>query len=453
MRPTELIRTASFRIALFYAALFLASVLVIFAVIYLATAGDIARQLSSSVEEDLTALKAEYQFGGLDNVVAGILSRMHATQGRTAYYLLQTPDGRLLAGNAGPLPPKAGWTDFLAATSGAPGAKGRVMAKAVVLPDGSYLLVGRDATRLDELEHRIIQAFLWGSVATLILAGFGAVLMSMVSLRRVEAITRATEEIMSGNLARRIPDAGGRDEFGRLAMQVNLMLDRIEALMNGLKQVSSDIAHDLKTPMTRLRHGLELTRHKADSVEAYQAAVDRAIAECDLTLRSFDALLRIAQIEAGTRRSGFRPVDLPGLVETILEAYQPVAEESGHLLTAAVAEGTVVRGDQDLLTQMLANLVENALKHTPAGTRIAVMVTPDNDRWTLCVADNGPGVSADERDNLFQRFYRTEAGRAAPGSGLGLSLVAAVAQLHDAPIEISDNEPGLKICVSFAAAE
>ncbi len=450
MRPTELIRTASFRIALYYAALFLASVLVIFAIIYLATAGDTARQLSNSVEADLAALRAEYHLGGLDNVVAGIISRLHATQGRTAYYLLQTADGRLLAGNAGPMPPKAGWTDFLAAGGAGPGNEGRVMAKAVVLPDGSYLLVGRDATRLDELERRIIQAFLWGSVATLILAGIGAVLMSMVSLRRVEVITRATEEIMAGNLARRIPVDGGRDEFDRLATQVNLMLDRIEALMMGLKQVSNDIAHDLKTPMTRLRHGLELSRHKADSIEAYQAAVDRAIAECDLTLRSFDALLRIAQIEAGTRRSGFCSVDLAGLVETILEAYQPVAEESGHLLTAAVAEGTAVRGDQDLLTQMLANLVENALKHTPAGTRIAVTVTGVDDRWTLCVADNGPGVAAEDRDKLFQRFYRTAAGRSAPGSGLGLSLVAAVAQLHDAPVQILDNAPGMKVCVSFA---
>lgn len=450
--PNELFRTASFRIALFYAALFLLSVSVIFVIIYLATAGYTARQLSTAVEEDLSALQTEYQLGGLQNVVSEIVSRTDAAQGHGTYYLLQTPGGRLLAGNAGPLPARTGWTNFLSGRNSASGTADRIMAKAVFLPDGSYLLVGRDAARLDDLESRIVEAFLWGSAATLVLAGIGAVLMSMVSLRRVEAISRATEEIVGGNLSRRIPTAGTHDEFDRLAEQVNRMLDRIEALMTGLKQVSNDIAHDLKTPLTRLRHGLELARHQAGNVAAYEAAVDRAIAECDLTLRTFDALLRIAQIEAGTRRSGFQNVDLHVVVDTILDAYQPVAEESGHPLSATAAENSVVRGDRELLTQMLANLVENALKHTPAGTSIAVSVAAAGDRWQLGVADRGPGVPAAECPRLFQRFYRREVSRTTPGSGLGLSLVAAVAQLHDAPIEVTDNAPGLKVTVSFARA-
>ena len=282
-----------------------------------------------------------------------------------------------------------------------------------------------------------------------VLAGLGAVLMSMVSLRRVDSIGRASEEIVAGNLQRRLPVRGTGDEFDRLAVQVNTMLDRIQSLMHGLQQVSNDIAHDLKTPLTRLRHGLELVRGRTVGLADYQAAVDQAIAECDVTLRTFDALLRIAQIEAGTRRAAFQCFDLSRVAETIAEAYQPVAEDQNHVLSARVDSGAIVLGDHDLVTQMLANLVENALKHTPPGTRIAIELSCRDGRSTLQVEDDGPGIPETERDRVFQRFYRLDASRNTAGSGLGLSLVAAVAHLHDSAVTLADAGPGLRATITF----
>jgi signal transduction histidine kinase len=443
VRRNDLFRTTSFRIALFYAGLFAVSVFVLFVVIYLATTGFTARQLAGRVERDLAALQTTFRVGGRAGVIAEISGRLEVGQG--AYYLLETSDDQVLAGNLGRLPVNVGWVDFPAIGSG-----DHIRAKGVQLPDHSFLLVGLDATRLDQLNDRVVQAFLWGTIATLILAIIGAMLMSAVSLRRIEAIRCATEEIMAGNLTRRIPLAGGQDEFDRLAGQVNLMLDRIESLMRGLQQVSNDIAHDLKTPLTRMRQRLELARRRADSVPKYESAVDQAIAECDMTLRTFDALLRIAQIEAGTRRSGFLNVDLSIVVETIFAAYQPVAEESGHVLTLERVPSALIHGDPELVTQMISNLVENALKHTPSETRICLNLLGWNGHWRLIIDDNGPGIPLSDHGKVFQRFYRLDPSRSTIGNGLGLSLVAAVAQLHGATIELNNNDPGLRVAITFA---
>jgi signal transduction histidine kinase len=228
------------------------------------------------------------------------------------------------------------------------------------------------------------------------------------------------------------------------------MLDRIQSLMSGLQQVSNDIAHDLKTPLTRLRHRLELVRHRAAGVADYEVAVDQALAECDLTLATFDALLRIAQIEAGTRQSGFKSVDLTGVIQTLSTAYQPVAEECGHVLSFEPAGEALIAGDPELLTQMVANLIENAFKHTPPGSSIELRLSRSEGRWRLSVADDGPGIPASHRDEVFQRFYRLDPSRTSAGNGLGLSLVAAVAQLHGADIQLADNDPGLLVEILFA---
>ncbi|MDR3518279.1 MAG: ATP-binding protein [Azospirillaceae bacterium] len=444
MPRIDLFRTASFRIGLFYAGLFSVSVAMLFVVIYLGTTGYTARQITVRVEQEIAALQAKYRVNGRADVVTEITERIAAGSG--AYYRLTTKAGQVLAGNLGPTQARSGWVDVHAAETG-----DHIRAQGVGLPDGSFLIVGVNATRLDELDQRVVQAFLWGTIATLILAVGGAVLMAGVSSRRIEAICSATEEIMAGNLTRRIPIDGSHDEFDRLAAQVNLMLERIESLMRGLQQVSNDIAHDLKTPLTRMRQRLELARYRATSVSAFEDAVDQAIDECDTTLRTFDALLRIAQIEAGTRRSGFQRVDLSALVDTVFTAYQPVAEESGHRLTVALPSGAMIRGDPELIIQMIFNLIENALKHTPAGSRIGLRLDETAGRWCLSIDDDGPGIPAAHRDKVFQRFYRLDPSRSTGGNGLGLSLVAAVAQLHGASIALSDNAPGLRIAITFAA--
>jgi signal transduction histidine kinase len=439
----DLFRTASFRIALFYAGLFSLSVFVLFVIIYLATTGFTAQQLAGRVERELATLKTEYRISGRTNLMTQINARLDSAQG--AFYLLEDPDGQVLAGNLAALPPQIGWVDFPAAGSG-----DHVRAKGARLQDGDFLLVGLNATRLDDLNERVVRSFLWGSAGTLILAIMGAILMSAVSLRHIDGIVSAMEDIVDGNLSRRLPLLGSRDEFDRLAVQVNRMLDRIQSLMSGLQQVSNDIAHDLKTPLTRLRHRLELVRSRPASVADYEAAVDHALAECDLTLATFDALLRIAQIEAGTRRSGFKIVDLAAVIETLTTAYLPVAEEYGHRLSCETGRDALVLGDPELLTQMVSNLIENAFKHTPPGSTINLLVSPSADCWVLTVKDDGPGIPAAHWDKVFQRFYRLDPSRSTAGSGLGLSLVAAVAQLHGAEIKLADNQPGLRVEIYFA---
>ena len=257
----------------------------------------------------------------------------------------------------------------------------------------------------------------------------------------MNAITR---RIMEGDLGQRVPTRGTGDEFDRLASNTNDMLDRIQLLMEGLRQVSNDIAHDLRTPLTHLRQRLEATRTGPRIVEAYETAVDAASADVDTILRIFASLLRIAQVEAGTRRSGFTDLDLSEVFAAIAEAYGPVAEDAGQVLMAEIAPGLRTRGDRDLLTQMLANLVENAIRHAGTGARINVSLRCDGSGLRGSVSDTGPGIPDAQRDRVFGRFVRLDAFRPGEGHGLGLALVKAVADLHGIIIEFADNGPGLR---------
>jgi len=234
---------------------------------------------------------------------------------------------------------------------------------------------------------------------------------------------------------------------------LNEMLDRIQLLMDGLRQVSNDIAHDLRTPLTRLRQKLDMARTKATTVADYEVAVEKAIAETDEILDTFGALLRIAEIEAGTRRAAFAAIDLSNVLQTIVETYTAVAEDQQHVLLSHIADGLTVKGDRQLLTQMIANVVENALRHTPAGTRIEIELTGPPAAPVCTISDDGQGIPESERRKVLQRFYRLDSSRATPGSGLGLSLVAAVAELHRITVEIDDNEPGLRLIFRFPNAE
>jgi signal transduction histidine kinase len=231
------------------------------------------------------------------------------------------------------------------------------------------------------------------------------------------------------------------------------MLDRIQMLMEGLRQMSNDIAHDLRTPLTRLRQHLEGAQSKAETAAEYGDIVGRAIKETDDILHTFGALMRIAQIEAGTRRSAFTEVDFSNVLCTIVDAYAAVAEDAHHALTNQIPKSVLVRGDRQLLTQMMANLVENALRHTPEGTRVEITLE-DGPTAPICVvADNGPGIPEEERDKVFRRFYRMDRSRSTAGSGLGLSLVAAIAELHRIVVEVGDQRPGVRIALKFPAIE
>jgi signal transduction histidine kinase len=319
-----------------------------------------------------------------------------------------------------------------------------------LLPNGAFLVVGRDTAPVARLHRIIIRGFVLCLVATSLLALGAGMLMSMSVLTRIEAINHASREIRAGRLSQRISTAGKGDEFDELATHLNAMLDRIEVLMEDVRQVSHDIAHDLRTPLTRVRHRLELARMKAQTTAELETAIDQAVFEIDDLLGTFSSLLRIAQIEAGTRRSGFTRVDLSDVMQGVLEIYKPVAEDRGQGLGGSIAAGVCVDGDRALLTQLFANLVENALHHTPPGS--SVRLTLDCGKGTApraIMADDGPGIPEDMRDRIFKPFVRLDRSRSMRGSGLGLSIVRAIASLHDIDIDLQDNAPGLRMVLQF----
>jgi signal transduction histidine kinase len=450
----RLLRTASFRLAALYALLFTLSVLILGAVSLWSIRGALDRQMTDRIEAEVATLQAIYQSGGL----AALAAAAHARGlGPVALdYAVEQPHGTRLAGILPQLPARSGWMTI----AGGPRREDalvepaeRLRALVVNLPDGIRLAVGDDLSRIDDVQETVLTAFGWVAALVAALGIGGGVLMSLGFLRRVDAITRTAEAIIAGDLSRRITLRGSGDDLDRLAFTLNHMLDRIAALMDSLRQVSNDIAHDLRTPLSRLSQGLNAARATAGSPAEYQRAMDRAIAESEGILETFGALLRIAQIEAGSRRAGFRTVNFAEIVTTVVEALDPVAEDQQHVLRAELpppgADLPPGIGDRELLVQMLVNLIENALRHTPAGCTVLVSLGRIDGAIELAVLDNGPGVPAAERARILDRFYRRDTSRSTPGSGLGLSIVAAVAELHRAELLIEDAKPGLRVRMRF----
>jgi signal transduction histidine kinase len=276
-------------------------------------------------------------------------------------------------------------------------------------------------------------------------------LLSIGFLRRIEAINRTAAQIMAGSLDARVCVHPNGDEIDSLAANLNAMLDRMQSLMENLQQVSSDVAHDLRTPLARLRQNLEAARTSATTVEEFRVSTDAAIAETHGLLATFSALLRIAQIQSGSRKAGFSKVDLSELFEFIAATFQPVAEDERHRLVSEIALGLTITGDRELLLQLATNLIENAIRHTPPGSTIKLQLQRDGEAIVAVVADDGPGIPTEEREKVFRRFYRLELSRTTPGSGLGLALVAAIAELHAAKIAVNDCAPGFCVELRFPA--
>jgi signal transduction histidine kinase len=442
----RVLRTASFRLATLYVLLFGASVVVLGAVVLLTMRSALEQQMKRRVEAEVAALTEEFRSGGLERLVASIRERRRGARGLD--YLVLGPDGRPLAGNL-VTPGGLGWVE-VETRDHDPGERDRerVRALAVRLDRGVLLVVGDDLEHVEDADEAILRAFAWALGATAVLGIAGGLALSAGFLRRVDAITRTAEAIMDGDLDQRVPERGADDDLDRLASTLNRMLDRVADLMDGLRQVSSAVAHELRTPLARLRQRLEAGRSARSSPER-EAAIDDALLELDAVLDTFGALLRIAQLEAGTGRTGFTDVDLGAIAESVVEAFGPAAEDAGKTLVAAIAPGAHVRGDRELLTQLLANLVENGIRHTPGGVRIEVGVAPTGTGARAVVADDGPGVPAHERERVLRRFQRLERSRDVPGTGLGLSLVAAIADLHGARIALEDNAPGLRVRLEF----
>jgi signal transduction histidine kinase len=454
----RILRTASFRLAALYLLLFTGSVTMLGAVVLVTARSALERQMRAQLQAEVEALRELHATHGVPDLVNEISQR---GRGNRAFdYLLQSRSGERLAGDLPSTAGRLGWLE-LKNTAPAPAPPGTEdeerpaeleLALATRLPDGLLLAVGDDRSRIEEARKAILGAFGLALGATLILGVSGGLVLSSGFLKRVDAIASAADAIVEGDLTRRVPEHGTEDDLDRLAHTLNHMLDRITELMEGLRQVSSAVAHELRTPLARLRQRLEAARQRADTVEAYAAAVDGAIAETDAVLDTFAALLRIAQIEAGTRRSAFRELDLSEVAAGVIEAFAPAAEDEGKALSADLAPGVLLQGDRDLLTQLVANLIDNAVRHTPPGTRIRVALVPAVAGVRLEVSDDGPGVPAADRELIFRRFYRSARSQGTPGAGLGLALVKAIADLHGARLSIADNAPGLSVAVEFGAA-
>ena len=457
MSPNNFLRSTNFRLLAWYAAVFGASVAILLAMVYWITLAALDEQLSLSVERETQVLVDLYRERGLDSVVRAIQLRVVELRPPRRYYLLQDADGQRIAGNFPQMKPAEGEmvlpVSFLypdrRAKAGDPAGAYPIVAQGRRLEKGEFLLVGENRYWAVKAQEAILRALAWGIAITVLLAAGGGAALGAGFLRRIEEINRTTRSIMDGDLSKRVPTRGGDDEMDHLAINLNAMLDRIQGLMESLKRVSDDIAHDLRTPLSRLRHRLEAAREKAGSDG--EPVIEQSIADLDAILETFAALLRIAQIESGARRAAFSEVSLAQIVSNVAETYAPVAEDSGQRLKTVVEQVSLIHGDRELLTQMVANLIENSIRHCPAGVDITVAVGQDAGAQLLCIADTGPGIPAAEREKAFRRFYRLEASRTTPGSGLGLALVKAVADLHGASVELSDNRPGLRVTVRFHA--
>jgi len=445
---TSLLRTSTFRLALVYMVLFAGSVLILLGFIYWSTVAYMAEQTDATIRAEITGLAEQYRQRGLNGLEQTIAERVERDPDGSSVYLIATPNRRPIAGNLSPWPNATpgpdGWLEFELEDAQARGRVFQARARAFVLQDGLQLLVGRDTRELKATQRLITRALLWGVAITLALALLGGVVMSRGMMRRIELINQASRNIMAGDLSQRIPIRGSGDELDQLAGNLNRMIDEIERLMDGIRHVSDNIAHDLRTPLTRLRNRLEQLQLDLDDGSPHRESVEQGLTDADQLLATFAALLRIARIEAGGHAAKSAPVELAALVHDAAELYQALAEEKQLRFTMQADDSISVTGDRDLLFQALTNLLDNAVKYTPAGGEVSLRLQRNGNTADITVSDSGIGIAEDERDKVGQRFYRLESSRSTPGSGLGLSLVKAVARLHHAELLLEDNAPGLK---------
>lgn len=456
----RLFRTTAIKLALIYlAALTLASGAVL---VYLSqnTASVLREQVVDTVDAEISGLADQYRIGGIRALVATVDARSRRP-GASLYLVtdfaanqlvgnIEQLDDRVLAGESGEL-------QRVIYTPIGGGPRREALARVFQLSGGFRLLVGRDLQEQQYFRSLLAEAMrFW----LFVLAALGLVTWVFVSrrvLKRIDAMTATSRRIMSGDLSERLPVEGSGDEFDRLAIGLNAMLNRIEALMQGLKDVSDNIAHDLKTPLTRMRNRLEeALRSDLSGDSKAREVLETTIDDCDALIRTFNALLRIARVEAGSSDASFDEIDVSELVREVAELYAPVAEDEGGGMELCVTDGLRVSGNRELLVQALINLVENALKYARQdkgeGARVELEARAEGGEVLLGVRDHGPGIPDADKERVLHRFVRLEASRSAPGSGLGLSLVAAVARLHRGRLELADAQPGLMARLRLPAA-
>ncbi len=442
-------------------ALFWASTAILLGFIRYSTVGMMDRETRERIDVDYRALTQTYRHAGIQGLRDVIEERSSDKAVPGVLYLLVDTYGRPLAGNLAFWPDDSGVQEgWIRLAIQMPGASGYIHHQAtarIARLNHHRLLVGRDIKDRLVFQELITRSLLWSVVIVGVLSLIGGVIISQRMLRRVDELARTANTIIQGDLGTRLPVQGIGDEFDRVAQNVNRMLDQIERLTSGMRTVIDSVAHDLRGPLTRIRGHIELALAGPADAVAYRQALDTALAESERLHRTVDALLQIAQAESGTLGMEMEPIDLATVARDVLDLYQPFAEDKALRIQDDIAQMSKrgshwIRGNRQLLAQGLANLVDNAIKYTPEGGRIGLRVWTSGGATGLEVWDTGPGIPEADRARVLERFVRLDASRTTPGSGLGLSLVAAVAKLHGASLTLGDNAPGLSVVLTFEGA-
>ena len=457
MLLAKTLTSSTFRVALIAIGAFGVIVSAIFGYVYLSTSSYVRSRSDRAIMADYLSLQGAYERNGRAGLIVLIQQRMTDKSFADGVYILVDPSLATLRGNIKVWPATVaaarGWTEFRAPEP-LPNTTSRPLLRALLetFPSGDRLLVGRDISDLDSFTDQIKTAVISGIALIFVLAGVASILVTRRTVGRIEAINATSRAIMLSGLDKRIPLRGTNDEWDSVAENLNLMLDRIETLMAEVKQVSDNVAHDLRTPLTRMRGRLEKAYHGQRIGENDQSLLGDTIADLDAVLRIFSSLTRIAQIETQARKGAFRTVNLFEIASEVIELYDAAAEQDGTRLTVIGDREVLVTGDRDLIFDAIANLVDNSIKHGRAGGQVVVANENIDGTPAISITDDGPGIPADEYEHVFKRFYRLEHSRYTPGNGLGLSLVAAVARIHGARIEMYDNAPGLKLTLRFSGS-
>jgi signal transduction histidine kinase len=462
---TRLLSSTPFRLTLAYLGAFVVAAALIVGVVAWRANDLLTTKVVETLEAEVTGLREQFQAGGVERLAAIVAQR--SSRPGPSLYLLIDGSGRRIAGNLNRVPAelegaaRGGVFSYARVEEEGQGAERHAVGVPLPVRGGLVLFVGRDIEDLHRFAGTMGQVAL-GGLALLLALGIGAgLLISRSMLGRIEAITEASRTIMAGDLSKRLPLKGSGDELDRLSASLNAMLARIEELLAAVREVSDNIAHDLKTPLNRLRNRAEAALRGADNPAAYREGLTRTIEEADELIKTFNSLLLISRLEAGAVAESMAPVDPAAIIADVAELYEPVAEEAGLRLDISAQQGLVLLANRELVGQAIANLVDNAIKYSAEGTcgsgagaarsAIAISLARAGGNIEIAVADRGPGVAPEDRERALARFVRLEKSRSRPGSGLGLSLVAAVARLHGGSIRLEDNAPGLRAVLALPA--
>lgn len=453
MRLADVVRSTSFQFAWILTVVFLAAYAIAGSIVFRSIDRDLRERVVESTELLAQRLEVRYQIGGEAALVSAVQAMTVELDPEDQFAWLGRMDGTRVAGLDLPAP--------LDLTDGdVPGRDlgiedDETAHVATVRLGDLYLIAGTSYEEVDEIREHVLLVFAWATAFILVLATGTALLLASRGQRRIEAIIATLSDVSRGKMSARVPTATSQDDLDRLSVGINAALERLETTVDSIRQVTTDIAHDLRTPINRLGILLEEASSGSHGNEKLDDALEKAAREIDQVMATFDALLRIAQIESGTRKARFAPVSLRQIAVSLHETYGPVAAESGQSLALGELPGTtaLIDGDAELLTQLFANLIENSIRHCPSGTAIQIEggTTKSNKIW-MRVWDDGPGIAESDRDQVFKRFYRVERSRHTPGTGLGLAVVKAIADLHGATLQLADRDPGLQVDLQFPRA-